>query len=189
MAMKVLFNWENTLQDTLIKEKYMKECLVLASVPLHPNVIHPLGTLVIPRFPPEFINAIPSYQPAYREFAVNKSLALLLPFGGVPLVQVLPNMFCGTSATTPFQVGGAEASASWTVKNLLLQSLSAVAHLERAHVVHRDIKGDNILVDPATHKLSRKLYVTSVLFKWKFGVESTQQLIFTVGSENSSEDC
>ncbi|KAH3732783.1 hypothetical protein Pelo_16385 [Pelomyxa schiedti] len=136
MAMKVLFNWENTPRQTLIKQKYMKECIVLASVPLHPNVIHPLGTLVIPRFPPEFIDAIPSDQPVYREFALNKSLAFLLPFCGVPLVKFLLDV------------------TARTVRNLLLQSLSAVAHLERAHVVHRDIKGDNILVDPATHKLT-----------------------------------
>ncbi|KAH3722828.1 hypothetical protein Pelo_18465 [Pelomyxa schiedti] len=88
MAMKVLFNWENTAHQTLIKQKYMKECIVLASVPLHPNVIHPLGTLVIPRFPPEFIEAIPSDQPVYKEFALNKSLAFLLPFCGVPLPNI-----------------------------------------------------------------------------------------------------
>ncbi|KAH3767883.1 hypothetical protein Pelo_237 [Pelomyxa schiedti] len=158
MAMKVLFNWEKTPQQTLIKQKYMKECIVLASVPLHPNVIHPLGTLVIPRFPPEFIEAIPSDQPVYKEFALNKSLAFLLPFCGVPLPKFLSNMpSCATAtsaaSTTPHQVG-TEASTTSTVRNLLFQSLSAVAHIERAHVIHRDIKGDNILVDPATHKLT-----------------------------------
>ncbi|KAH3766570.1 hypothetical protein Pelo_1567 [Pelomyxa schiedti] len=159
MAMKVLFNWENTAQQTLIKQKYMKECIVLASVPLHPNVIHPLGTLVIPRFPPEFIEAIPSDQPVYKEFALNKSLAFLLPFCGVPLPKFLSNMpsYCATAtsaaSTTTHQIG-AEASTTSTVRNLLFQSLSAVAHIERAHVIHRDIKGDNILVDPATHKLT-----------------------------------
>ncbi|KAH3759900.1 hypothetical protein Pelo_8278 [Pelomyxa schiedti] len=145
MAMKVLFNWESTPHQTLIKQKYMKECVVLASVPLHPNVIHPLGTLVIPRFPTEFIAAIPSAQPVYREFALNKSLAFLLPFCGVPLVKFMPDVVNATATS---------AATTRTVRNLLLQSLSAVAHLERAHVVHRDIKGDNILVDPATHKLT-----------------------------------
>ncbi|KAH3731577.1 hypothetical protein Pelo_17589 [Pelomyxa schiedti] len=174
MAMKVMFNWENTLQQTLIKQKYMKECIVLASVPLHPNVIHPLGTLVIPRFPTEFIEAIPSNQTAYREFALNKSLAFLLPFCGVPLVKLLPTIVYGRSAaTTRIQVGGADNGVSRTVRNLLLQSLSAVAHLERAHVVHRDIKGDNILVDPATHKLT--------LIDFGEAVEcSTDDLQFTV---------
>ncbi|KAH3731952.1 hypothetical protein Pelo_17220 [Pelomyxa schiedti] len=157
MAMKVMFNWENTPQNTLIKQKYMKECIVLASVPLHPNVIHPLGTLVIPRFPPEFVDAIPSNQPVYKEFALNKSLAFLLPFCGVPLVKFLPERLSTTTyaaTTTPNQFGSAAESSTRTVRNLLLQALSAVAHLERAHVVHRDIKGDNILVDPATLKLT-----------------------------------
>ncbi|KAH3766581.1 hypothetical protein Pelo_1559 [Pelomyxa schiedti] len=149
MAMKVLFNWENTPQQTLIKQKYMKECIVLASVPLHPNVIHPLGTLVIPRFPPEFIEAIPSDQPVYKELSLNKSLAFLLPFCGVPLVKFLTNLLDGATTTST-----TTTSTPRIVRNMLLQSLSAVCHLERAHVVHRDIKGDNILVDPATHKLT-----------------------------------
>ncbi|KAH3765927.1 hypothetical protein Pelo_2233 [Pelomyxa schiedti] len=149
MAMKVLFNWENTPQQTLIKQKYMKECLILASLPLHPNVIHPLGTLVIPRFPQEFINAIPSDQPVYKELALNKSLAFLLPFCGVSLGNFFATLEPGGSTTTRNS-----AMPSDIITNLLAQALSAVCHLERAHIVHRDIKEDNVLVDPATHKLT-----------------------------------
>ncbi|KAH3693347.1 hypothetical protein Pelo_19926 [Pelomyxa schiedti] len=119
----------------------MKECIVLASVPLHPNVIHPLGTLVIPsilnnrtkRFPPEFIEAIPSDQPVYKELSLNKSLAFLLPFCGVPLVKFLTNLLDGATTTSTTTT----TSTPRIVRNMLLQSLSAVCHLERAHVVHR----------------------------------------------------
>ncbi|KAH3766333.1 hypothetical protein Pelo_1799 [Pelomyxa schiedti] len=140
LAMKVLFNWENTPQQTLIKQKYMKECLILACVPLHPNIIHPLGTLVIPRLPQEFVDVIPQDQPVYKDLALNKSLAFLMPFCGVPLGKFF------TSMTTP--------SPMAIVKNLLGQALSAVCHLERAQIVHRDIKEDNVLVDPQTQKLT-----------------------------------
>ncbi|KAH3742949.1 Sel1 repeat protein [Pelomyxa schiedti] len=50
MVMKVLFNWENTPQQTMLRQKYMAECVALSLVPTHPNVIHPLGALVIPRY-------------------------------------------------------------------------------------------------------------------------------------------
>ncbi|KAH3767726.1 tetratricopeptide repeat protein [Pelomyxa schiedti] len=92
MVMKIIFNWENTPQQTLLRRKYMAECVVLSLVPNHPNVIHPLGALVIP--------------------------------------------------------------CTVKVKNLFVQGLKAISHIESHFVVHRDIKGDNILVDPETGKLT-----------------------------------
>ncbi|KAH3763311.1 hypothetical protein Pelo_4839 [Pelomyxa schiedti] len=47
MVMKVLFNWENTPRHTLLKQKYMVECVTLSLVPDHPNVIHPLGVMIV----------------------------------------------------------------------------------------------------------------------------------------------
>ncbi|KAH3723199.1 protein kinase [Pelomyxa schiedti] len=45
MVMKVLFNWENTPQQTMLRQKYMAECVTLSLVPNHPNIIHPLGAI------------------------------------------------------------------------------------------------------------------------------------------------
>ncbi|KAH3758330.1 hypothetical protein Pelo_9868 [Pelomyxa schiedti] len=123
MVMKVVFNWENTPRQTLVRQKYMVECVALSLVPNHPNVIHPLGALVIPCLPAEFAEKIPSDQPFYRQLCNNKSLAILMPH-----FQVAQNMF--------------------------VQGLKAILHIESHFVVHRDIKGDNILVDPETGKLT-----------------------------------
>ncbi|KAH3765373.1 hypothetical protein Pelo_2755 [Pelomyxa schiedti] len=109
MVMKVLFNWENTPRHTRLRQKYMAECVILSSMPAHPNVIQPLGALVIPRLPDEFIEQIPPTPP-------------------------LP----------PWEM---------TLKTFQ-QALKAVNHIEINKIVHRDIKEDNLLVDPVTNTLS-----------------------------------
>ncbi|KAH3731695.1 hypothetical protein Pelo_17473 [Pelomyxa schiedti] len=99
MVMKIIFNWENTPQQALLQSKYMTECIILSLVPDHPNVIHPLGALVIPCMSAEFV----------------------------------------------------ESPCAW---NLFFQGLHAICHIESHFIVHRDIKGDNILIDPETGKLT-----------------------------------
>ncbi|KAH3767725.1 calmodulin-dependent protein kinase [Pelomyxa schiedti] len=139
MVMKIIFNWENTPQQTLLRRKYMAECVVLSLVPNHPNVIHPLGALVIPCLPAEFVEKIPSDKKYFREeLCNNKSLAILMPHCGITLSSFL---LSSTSSTIE-------------VKNLFVQGLKAISHIESHFVVHRDIKGDNILVDPETGKLT-----------------------------------
>ncbi|KAH3764417.1 sel1 repeat family protein [Pelomyxa schiedti] len=50
MVMKVVFNWENTPRQTLLRQKYLAECVTLSLVPHHPNIIHPLGAIILPRY-------------------------------------------------------------------------------------------------------------------------------------------
>ncbi|KAH3722901.1 hypothetical protein Pelo_18393 [Pelomyxa schiedti] len=114
----------------------MAECIALSLVPSHPNVIHPLGALVIPRLPAEFLDKIPSDQPYYRQLGNNKSLAILMPHCGITLSSFL-------SSTNQ--------RGTW---NLFIQGLKAIHHIESHFIVHRDIKEDNILVDPETGKLT-----------------------------------
>ncbi|KAH3742790.1 hypothetical protein Pelo_15815 [Pelomyxa schiedti] len=139
MVMKVMFNWENTPRHTMIRQKYMSECVILSSIPPHPNVIHPLGALVIPRLPDEFIEQIPASQAIFREMALHKSLAFIMPFGGIPLSSFLQSLHSPSSSH----------GAPWDVTvNLFQQALMAVSHIETNKFIHRDIKEDNVLVDP-----------------------------------------
>ncbi|KAH3744677.1 calmodulin-dependent protein kinase [Pelomyxa schiedti] len=147
MVMKVLFNWENTPRHTRLRQKYMTECVILSSMTPHPNVIQPLGALVIPRLPDEFIEQIPASQSVFREMALNKSLAFIMPFGGIPLSSFLQSLLLHPSSKAPLP--------PWemTLKTFQ-QALKAVNHIEINKIVHRDIKEDNLLVDPATNTLS-----------------------------------
>ncbi|KAH3723001.1 hypothetical protein Pelo_18293 [Pelomyxa schiedti] len=141
MVMKIIFNWENTPEHTLVRQKYMAELVVLSLVPNHPNVIHPLGALVIPCLPPEFVDKIPSDKKYFREeLCNNKSLAILMPHCGSTLSSFL------SSSTKWITLQDAQ--------NLFVQALKAISHIESHFVVHRDIKGDNILVEPENGKLT-----------------------------------
>ncbi|KAH3762727.1 sel1 repeat family protein [Pelomyxa schiedti] len=142
MVMKIIFNWEKTPQQTLLRRKYMAECVVLSLVPNHPNVIHPLGALVIPCLPAPFADKIPREQSVFRELCHNKSLAVLMPHCGITLSSFLLSL----SSNHPVTVGVAE--------KLFVQGLRAIHHIESHFIVHRDIKEDNILVDPETGKLT-----------------------------------
>ncbi|KAH3761713.1 MORN repeat protein [Pelomyxa schiedti] len=143
MVMKIIFNWENAPQQALLQSKYMTECIILSLVPDHPNVIHPLGALVIPCLPAEFVEKIPSDKMYFREkLANNKSLAIVMPHCGI----TLSSFFSSSSSSNNLTVEGA-----W---NLFFQGLRAICHIESHFVVHRDIKGDNILIDPETGKLT-----------------------------------
>ncbi|KAH3759070.1 hypothetical protein Pelo_9117 [Pelomyxa schiedti] len=147
MVMKVLFNWENTPRHTRLRQKYMAECVILSSMPAHPNVIQPLGALVIPRLPDEFIEQIPPSQTVFREMALNKSLAFIMPLGGIPLSSFLQSLLPSSPKAPPLP--------PWemTLKTFQ-QALKAVNHIEINKIVHRDIKEDNLLVDPVTNTLS-----------------------------------
>ncbi|KAH3767470.1 tetratricopeptide repeat protein [Pelomyxa schiedti] len=138
MVMKIIFNWENTPHV----RKYMAECVVLSLVPNHPNVIHALGALIIPCLPAEFVEKLPSgNKESLRELCNKQSLAILMPHCGVTLSSFI---LSSSRNHTTAQV----------VQNLLVQALKAICHIESHFVVHRDIKGDSILVDPETGKLT-----------------------------------
>ncbi|KAH3731613.1 calmodulin-dependent protein kinase [Pelomyxa schiedti] len=144
MVMKVLFNWENTPRQTLLRQKYMAECVALSLVPNHPNVIHPLGAFVIPCLPEEFADKIPREQTVFRELSNNKSFAILMPHCGITLSSFLLSSSSIQNSLERLEVA----------QNLFVQALKAIIHIESHFLVHRDIKGDNILVDPETGKLT-----------------------------------
>ncbi|KAH3731788.1 hypothetical protein Pelo_17383 [Pelomyxa schiedti] len=145
MVMKALFNWETTPQHTMLRQKYMAECVILSLVPGHPNVIHPLGALVLPCLPLDFVDKIPIEKPFYRELSRYKTLVVLMPYAGIPL----PSFFSSLVTTSPSATTVIEIS-----KSLFVQGLKAIHHIESCAVVHRDIKADNILIDPESHKLT-----------------------------------
>ncbi|KAH3758333.1 hypothetical protein Pelo_9871 [Pelomyxa schiedti] len=91
--------------------------------------------IILISLPAEFAEKIPSDQPFYRQLCNNKSLAILMPHCGITLSSFL-------------------SSHSNFAQNLFVQGLKAILHIESHFVVHRDIKGDNILVDPETGKLT-----------------------------------
>ncbi|KAH3732190.1 sel1 repeat family protein [Pelomyxa schiedti] len=142
MVMKVVFNWENTPRQSFLRQKYMAECVILSLVPPHPNVIHPLGTLVLPCLTNAFVEKIPTDQPYFRELCSNKSLAILMPHCGITLPSFLSSLSMEDKKTVE------------VVHNLLLQGLKAIVHIESQSIVHRDIKEDNILVDPESGDLT-----------------------------------
>ncbi|KAH3723203.1 hypothetical protein Pelo_18093 [Pelomyxa schiedti] len=121
MVMKVLFNWESTERQTILRQKYMAECVTLASFLHHPNVIHPLGAIVIPRLPDDFMESLPKDRTFFREIAVNRSLAFLMPFCGIPLSRFLSSF------------GNIDEVAVDTFR----QALQAVHHIEANSIVHK----------------------------------------------------
>ncbi|KAH3761944.1 hypothetical protein Pelo_6239 [Pelomyxa schiedti] len=138
MVMKVVPNCENT-GETLLRRKYM-ECITLSVIPHHPNVIHPLGAIAIPRLPENFVAAIPKERSPCREMALNPSVAILFPLCGITLLKFL-------SALAP-------ANIVDVTLNVFKQALEAVHHIESHSVVHRDIQESSILVDPETRKVT-----------------------------------
>ncbi|KAH3714182.1 hypothetical protein Pelo_19310 [Pelomyxa schiedti] len=134
MVMKVQFDWANTPQRNDITE-----CAILSVATVHPNVIHPFGDLVFPCLPDPFIERIPAAQTAFRELCKNKSFVILMPDCGVPL-----SAFLSRSSFPKVML----------TQSLFVQALKAIEHIESHFVVHRDIKGDNILVDPESGKLT-----------------------------------
>ncbi|KAH3762369.1 hypothetical protein Pelo_5787 [Pelomyxa schiedti] len=140
MVMKVVFNWENIPRQTMLRQKYMAECVILSSIPHHPNVVHPLGAIVLPRLPPNFVEAIPKEKNVFRELSLNRSLAFLMPSCGIPLSHFL-------SSLDPIHL-------TTVTVDILSQALKAIHHIESHMIVHKDIKQDNLLVDPETRKLT-----------------------------------
>ncbi|KAH3744099.1 hypothetical protein Pelo_14510 [Pelomyxa schiedti] len=139
LVMKILFNWESTPWQTMLKQKYMTECVILSLFPSHPNVIHPLRALVVPCLPAEFVDKIPRDNSHFREMCNNPSLSIVMPHGGITLSSFL--------SSSNEKLGEA-------ARSLFVQALEAVRHIESCSIVHRDIKGDTILVDPETGKLT-----------------------------------
>ncbi|KAH3762368.1 hypothetical protein Pelo_5786 [Pelomyxa schiedti] len=140
MVMKVVFNWENTPGQTMLRQKYMAECVILSSIPHHPNVVHPLGAIVLPRLPSEFIEAISKEKNIFQDTSLNRSLGFLMPFCGIPL--------------SPFLSSVDTMHLTRVVVDILSQALKAIHHIESHMIVHKDIKQDNLLIDPETRKLT-----------------------------------
>ncbi|KAH3767520.1 hypothetical protein Pelo_607 [Pelomyxa schiedti] len=144
MVMKLQFNMENISTQTLLRNKYMTECQTLASIPYHWNIIHPLGGFVIPSLPPEFLRFIHD-KPVYEEWAQhNKSFVFFMPCGGI----------CLSGSPQSFLYSLPASKLVCVTLDVFKQALSAVNHLEKNLIVHRDIKEDNIVVDPQTNKLT-----------------------------------
>ncbi|KAH3731421.1 hypothetical protein Pelo_17747 [Pelomyxa schiedti] len=148
LVMKVLFNFENISQQTMLRQKYMAECATLALVPSHPNVIHPLGAIVTPCLPDEFVEKIPPSQLYFREMCRLKSLAILMPHAGITLSVFLSSLL---QPTYPSKTNEKMVKA---VHSLFVQGCKAIQHIESHSIAHRDIKQDNILVDPESGKLT-----------------------------------
>ncbi|KAH3763724.1 hypothetical protein Pelo_4421 [Pelomyxa schiedti] len=145
MVMKVLFNWENTPQQTMLRQKYMAECVTLSLIPNHPNIIHPLGAIVIPGLPSEYVEKIPSDKSFFRnELCTHKSLAILMPHAGITLGEFL----CALLSTSN------KEKVLETVLTIFVQGTKAIQHIEAHSIVHRDIKQDNILIAPESGKLT-----------------------------------
>ncbi|KAH3765480.1 hypothetical protein Pelo_2662 [Pelomyxa schiedti] len=144
MVMKLQFNMENISTQTQLRNKYMTECETLSLIPHHRNIIHPLGAFVIPSLPQEFLDLIHD-QPAYEEWAKNhKSFVFFMPCGGV----------CLSGSPRSFLPSLPPQQQVPLTLNAFHQALSAVNHLESNLIVHRDIKEDNIVVDPQTNRLT-----------------------------------
>ncbi|KAH3759432.1 sel1 repeat family protein [Pelomyxa schiedti] len=141
MVMKVHFNWENTPTPTRQRRQFFAECMNLSLIPHHPNVICPLGAIVIPRYrlPASFMEQLLPTEGSPTN-SNNKALGILMPYCGITLSAFL----------TLFE----PSSLVGVAVDLFLQALEAVHHLESHCIVHRDIKEENILVHPDTRKLT-----------------------------------
>ncbi|KAH3723414.1 sel1 repeat family protein [Pelomyxa schiedti] len=149
MVMKVLFNWENTPQQTMLRQKYMAECATLSLLPNHPNVIHPLGAIVTPFLPAEFVEKIPRDKPFFREMCSHKSLAILMPHCGITLSAFLSPFLSKMDSNSSNNGRMLEVAQS-----IFVQGCKAIQHIEAHSIVHRDIKQDNILVDPGSGEMT-----------------------------------
>ncbi|KAH3763872.1 hypothetical protein Pelo_4277 [Pelomyxa schiedti] len=143
MVMKVLLNWENTPQQMRLRQKYMAECVILSLLPIHRNLIHPLGSLALPCLPAAFVETLPREKKNFlEELCHTKSLAILMPHCGISLSSFLSSF--STQSKKIVEVA----------HDLLLQGLKAIHHIESHSIVHRDIKDDNILVVQESGKLT-----------------------------------
>ncbi|KAH3764091.1 PTEN induced putative kinase 1 [Pelomyxa schiedti] len=145
LVVKAVFDVEETGQDSLILVRYMNECRILSLVPNHQGILHPLSSFIIsPSLPASWVEAIPrervSERAFYRKMAGGKSLGIVMPFGGNPITTL-------ANSTLSLEDG----------ISLLGQLISAVAHLSNSKVVHRDIKGDDVLVVGTTGNFHIKL--------------------------------
>ncbi|KAH3756416.1 hypothetical protein Pelo_11758 [Pelomyxa schiedti] len=119
---------------TVIRNKYRSEVRSLSFLPSHKNILHPICTFFA-TLPESWIQQIKIKYPVYAEWSQQRSLVILMPHGGTTL-----DKFLAENPSTPIS----------EVISLLKQALLAVAHLTKNFTVHRDIKGDNILVRVST---------------------------------------
>ncbi|KAH3766473.1 hypothetical protein Pelo_1672 [Pelomyxa schiedti] len=125
---------------TLLRNSYRNEVQCLSILPSHPNILHPICTFFA-TLPDSWVQQIAARYPVYAEWSIQRSVMIMMPHGGVPFDKVFSTV----------------VSSKKDVLLLLQQALSATCHLANNFTVHRDIKGDNLLIKSTSQ--GHRIYV------------------------------
>ncbi|KAH3742971.1 hypothetical protein Pelo_15627 [Pelomyxa schiedti] len=115
---------------TQIRNKFRCEVSVLSRLPIHKNILFPISSFVA-TLPSSWTIQLKADYPEYESWASRRTMIIVMPHGG----ETLSSWLLRTDHQSPGVVG-----------NLLKQALSAVHHVASHFITHRDIKGNNIVV-------------------------------------------
>lgn len=134
LLLKVHFNFNNN--ETCLQNPDFNELHILNKMGAHPNIVF-LWSYSIEYLPLEYCRAIPS-DCIYSHFSKNQSLNMIFNIAGVPINKIDNKLM-----TPDF------------IKRVLEELLSAIAHLEKNRIVHRDINDQHVLInnDPKSDTL------------------------------------
>jgi len=151
-ALKACFNFE--YNSSQARRQYVDEFLELVKVPSHPNIIRFLCEFVdeihdnIRDRLPEFVRAAASYGTPGRQ-TNRKTQFLVMELHEMSLEQLLVPRFAPPSIV-PHRM----------VARIISQVGSAIRHLDRHRLAHRDIKANNILVDTRINETTNEIEIT-----------------------------
>ena len=152
-ALKVCFNFE--LTSTQARNAYINEFIELVKLPSHPNIV---------RFLCEFVDEIhDNIRPYLPEFARESSIIkhrdgtqtnrktqfFVVEFVEMSLTRLLAESFAAPSIV-PHPM----------VATIISQVGSALRHLDRHRLAHRDVKPDNILVETRINETTNQIDVS-----------------------------
>jgi len=132
-VIKYIFNMESLDRETEIRNKYTQDMKILSFLPLHSNILFHIGHFVAP-LPQLFIEQLKEYAVLARE----KSMCIVFPYISTTLDDYLKDeKVKDENGVIKLEI----------LKNCLEDIFSALHHLSKSKIVHRDIKENNFLVD------------------------------------------
>eukprot|EP00771_Trimastix_marina_P002920 gnl/Trimastix_PCT/4094.p1 GENE.gnl/Trimastix_PCT/4094~~gnl/Trimastix_PCT/4094.p1 ORF type:complete len:1492 (+),score=286.80 gnl/Trimastix_PCT/4094:91-4566(+) len=129
VCLKFILNRQMSESATRIRDRYAAELNVLSHLPHHAGIPHPITTF-LSKLTYEWVAAIPPGAiQDFEQYTDTQSYMIVMPYCGKTLSSRRPRTFSVAHLVSIFE-----------------QLLHILVFLEENGVVHRDIKGNNILV-------------------------------------------